>query len=300
MLGFAATAFAQQRLAIDVQKADSGTTESAPLPLHRQVAEVGVQLSVTDHSGKPVTKLFPDDLHVLDDGIPAPITAPRREDELPLRIALVIDWSDSMRRNLGFERAVALDFLRNVLRPQTDQAMVVGFRYRVEVTQPLTSSLQSLEAGLRPVVGAPLSSVYDALIVATDRLRNANPYIDQRRAILLLSDGEDNVSAHGMLDAIQAAQRANVTIYTIAPPARSAGHDVLIELARVTGGRAFFISRSAEQPAFVTIRRDLKAGYTLYFKPHPGNGSGLRSLEVTARDKNLQVWAPHSYYAAWE
>jgi VWFA-related protein len=290
-------------VAFDVLKAHPGTTESAPLVLHRQVAEVAVQFAVTDRSGKPVTELLPDDLQVLDSGIPAPITELRREDELPLRVALVIDWSDSMQKNIGFERKVALDFLRNVLRPETDEAMVVGFRYRVEITQPLTSDLASLEAGVRPVAGAPLSSVYDALVAATDRLSNADPYVPQRRAIVLLSDGEDNVSAHDLLDAIEAAQRANVTVYTITPPLRrprSAGHEVLMELARVTGGRAFFIPRSAEQPAFATIRRDLRTGYALYFKPGPGSGGGLRSLQITTRDKNLQVWARHSYYAGWE
>ena len=303
LLGFAATVFAQQQLAFDALRSYPGTTESAPLTLHRQVEEVAVQLAVTDRNGRPVTELLPDDLEVLDSGIRAIITALRRVDELPLRVALVIDWSDSMQKNLGFERKVALDFLRNVLRPETDQAMVVGFRYRVEVTQPLTSDLASLEAGLRPVAGAPLSSVYDALIAATDRLRNTDPYLAQRRAIVLLSDGEDNVSAHGLLDVIQAAQRANVTIYTITPPARparSVGHGVLMELASVTGGRAFFIRRSAEEPAFAAIRRDLRTGYALYFKPGPGSGGGMRSLEITTRDKKLQVWARHSYYAGWE
>jgi len=301
LLGLVATAFAQQQLAFDVLKAYPGTSDSAPLALHRQVTEVVVQLAVTDRSGKPVTELLPEDLQVLDSGIPAAITELRREDELPLRVALVIDWSDSMQGSLAFERKVALDFLRQVLRPEADQAMVVGFRYRVEVTQPLTSDLASLEAGLRPVAGAPLSSVYDALIAATDKLRNADPYLPQRRAIILLSDGEDNVSAHGLLDAIQAAQRANVTVYTITPPSRrSKGHDVLMELARVTGGKAFFIGCSAEQPAFAAIRRDLRTGYALYFKPGPGSGGGMRSLEVTTRDKTLQVWARHSYYAGWE
>jgi len=303
LLGFAAAAFGQQQLAFDVWKAYPGTTDSAPLGLRRQVAEVEVQLAVTDRKGKPVAELLPDDLEVLDGGAPAAITELRREDTLPLRVALVIDWSDSMRRNLGFERKVALDFLREVLRPETDQAMVVGFRYRVEVTQSLTGDLQRLEAGLRPVTGVPLSSVYDALIAATDRLRNADPYAAQRRAIVLLSDGEDTVSAHGLLDAIQAAQRANVAVYTITPPSRrpkSRGHAVLMELARVTGGRAFLIGSSGEQPALAAIRGALRTGYALYFKPGPGSGGGMRSLEITARDKNLQVWARHSYYASRE
>lgn len=80
--------------------------------------------------------------------------------------------------------------------------------------------------------------MYDALIAASDELRNADPSLPQRRAIVLLSDGEDNVSAHGLSDVVHAAQQANITIYTIAPRdrrARSAGNQVLTELAKASG-----------------------------------------------------------------
>jgi len=302
MVAFAASALAQQPAAFQVTKSYLSTTEEAPFVVESQVAEVAVQLAVTDRSGKPVTELSRDDLQILDNGKPAAITQIRREDELPLRLALVVDWSDSMRKDLGFERKVALDFLRTALRPDTDRAMVVGFRYRVEVTQPLTGDVQRLEAGLRPVAGVSLSSVYDALIAATDALRDADPSLPQRRAIVLLSDGEDNVSAHGWADVIQAAQRSNITIYTIAPRrrARSAGDDVLLKLAAVTGGRAFFISPSGEQPAFDAIQQNLRLRYAVYFKPGAVGGDRFRSLEITPRDRNLQVWARHSYYADWE
>jgi Ca-activated chloride channel family protein len=303
LLGFGATAFAQQQATLHLTKSPLDTADDGPFVLQRQVAEVAVQLAVTDRNGKPVAGLGRDDLQVLDNGKPAAITQIRRQDDLPLRIALVVDWSDSMRRNLGFERKVALDFLRAALRPAIDEAMVVGFQYRVEVTQKFTSEPRSLEAGLRPVDGVSLSSVYDALIAATDELRNTDPWLSQRRAIVLLSDGEDNVSAHGLPDVIKAAQRANVTIYTIAPRRRragSAGDEVLRELARITGGRAFFISPSGEQQAFERIEQDLRLGYAVYFKPGAVGGNQMRSLEIRARDRNLQVWARHSYYVDWE
>jgi Ca-activated chloride channel family protein len=214
----------------------------------------------------------------------------------------VVDWSDSVQKNLAFERRVARDLLRIVLRPRTDQAMVVGFQYRVQVTQPLTGDAFSLEAGLRPVAGVSLSSVYDALIAATDALRASDSPLPQRRAIVLLSDGEDNVSAHGLSDVIQAARRANISIYTFAPWRRgnqSAGDDVLRELAAVTGGQAFFMAPSGEQAAFKTIQQHLRLGYTIYFKPGAASGERYRSLEITATDRNLRVWAPRSYYADW-
>ncbi len=369
MVAVATAALAQQQPAsFRVTKSYAPSTEEAPFVVETRVAEVAVQLAVTDRSGKPVRELRRDDLQIFDSGKPAAITQIRREDELPLRVALVIDWSDSMQKDLGFERKVALDFLRTVLRPDIDRAMVVGFRSRVEVTQALTSDAPSLEAGLRPVAGVSLSSVYDALTTAADALRSADPFLPQRRVIVLLSDGEDNISAHGLLDAIKAAQRANATIYTIAPQHRippqhrrnksaenprsvavaepqaeiiraqlfmhctdttttattnsaacasgaittnrrrlsqdessaPAGDDVLRELAAVTGGRAFFIPPSGEQPAFETIQQHLRLGYAVYFKPGAVEGERYRSLEIKSKDGNLHVWAPRSYYADWE
>ena len=303
LLGFTAAVWAQQQATLHLAKSGLWATEEAPFVLQSQVAEVTVHLAVTDGSGKPVTGLTRDDLQILDNGKPAAITQLRREDELPLRIALVIDWSDSMRKDLKLERKLALDFLRTMLRPEIDRAMVVGFRYRVEVTQALTSDADRLEAGLRPVAGVSLSSVYDALIAATDELRNADPSLPQRRAIVLLSDGEDNVSAHGLSDVIQAAQRANVTIYTITPrhrQARSGGDEMLRELARFTGGRTFFIPPSGEQPMFAKIEQDLRQGYAVYFKPTAVGGDRFRSLEITATDHSRHVWARRSYYTGWE
>lgn len=303
LLAITAIAFAQQPARLQLAKTELWGTENAPFVLQSQVAEVAVQLAVTDRSGKPVTGLTPDDLQILENGKPAAITELRREDELPLRLALVVDWSDSMQKDLKFEHQVALDFLRTTLRPDVDQAAVIGFRYRVETTQALTGDANRLEAGLRPVAGVSLSSVYDALMAATDELRNTDSSFPQRRAIVLLSDGEDNVSAHGLSDVLQAAQRANVTIYTITPRrrrVRSAGDKVLLDLARGTGGRTFFIPPAGEQPAFAKIAQDLRLGYAVYFKPGTPGGDRFRSLEIIARDPNLQVSARRGYYAGGE
>ena len=303
MLAFATAALAQQPATFHAAKSYLPTVSEAPFVVQSRVAEVAVELAVTDRSGNPVTQLGRDDLQIFYNGMPAAITQISREDDLPLRIALVVDWSGSMRKDVGFECKVALDFLRTALRPDTDQAMVVGFRYRVEVTQPLTQDLQRLEAGLRPVAGASLSSVYDALIAATGALRNADPSLPQRRAIVLLSDGEDNVSALGWTDVIQAAQRSNITIYTIAPRhrrAQLAGDEVLLKLAAATGGRAFFLSPSGEQQAFDAIQQNLRLRYAVYIKPGAVSGDSFGSLEIKPRDRNLQVWARYSYHAGLE
>jgi len=300
---FAAAALAQQPAALWLAKSSLPASAGEPFLVESRVAEVAVPLAVTDRNGKPVAEISRDDLRIIDNGKPATITQIRREYELPLRLALVVDWSDSMRKEFEFERKVALDFLRAALRPDTDQAMVVGFRYRVEVTQPLTSDLRRLETGLRPVGDVPLSSIYDALIAATDALRNADPGLPQRRAIVLLSDGDDNVSAHAWSDVVEAAERSNITIFTIAPRRRRAngrGEQVLLKLASVTGGRAFFIPPTGEQPAFDAIQQNLRLRYSVYFKPGVVGGDRYRTLEITPRDRNLQVWVRHGYYADWE
>ncbi len=297
-----ASAFAQQQASLQFAKSYVSHKDEASFLLHSEVAEVGLQVAVTDRRGRAVTGLGRDDLQVLDNGELASITEFRRDNDLPLRIALVIDWSDSMQKDLGFERKVALDFLRTVLRPATDRAMVVGFRYRVEVTQEFTAETKDLEAGLRPVAGAPLSSVYDALIAVADKLGEAGPP-PYRRAIILLSDGDDNVSAHGLSDVIQAAQRANITIYTITPRRLRwtlTSKQTLKELTTATGGRSFFISRFGEQQAFAAINQDLRLGYTIYFKPHAVGGPGFRPLQVKAKVRNLQVLTRNGYYAGWE
>jgi Ca-activated chloride channel homolog len=298
----AGLAGAQESADVRLANWNVATRTEAPFSLRSQVAEVGVQLAVNDRSGKAVSSLTAADLQVLDNGRPAAITELRRQDDLPLRIALVIDWSDSVHKALPFERNLALELLRTMLRPGIDRATVVGFRYRVEVTQGLTSDAESLRSGVRPVGGVSLSSVYDALIAATDGLL-ADPSLPQRRAIVLLSDGEDNVSAHGLPDVIRAAQQANVAIYTITPRQRQAtprGEKVLRELAASTGGRAFMISRGGEQAALAAVQQDLRSGYALYFKPGSPASDGFRSLEITARDRSLHVSAPRSYYAGWE
>jgi VWFA-related protein len=144
--------------------------------------------------------------------------------------------------------------------------------------------------------------VYDALIAATDELGKADP-IPERRAIILLSDGEDNVSAHGLSDVIRAAQQANITIYTVTSRrlrSSPAAGQVLKTLTKTTGGRSFFISRFGEQQAFAAINQDLRLGYTLYFKADAVGGRGFRPLQVKARDRNLQVLTRDGYYVGWQ
>ena len=300
-LALAGTAFAQQPAKLQLAKSELWGSESAAYMLESRVTEVSVPLAVTDRLGRPVSRITADDLQVLENGRPASITELRRDEDPPLRLALVVDWSDSVQRDLKFERKVALDFLRSTLRPEVDEAAVVGFGYRVEVSQPLTGNFGNLEAALRPVGGAPLSSVYDALIAATEQLRQADDALPQRRAIMLLSDGKDNASAHGPSDVIQAAQRANIAIYAITPQprrAKPASERALMQMSRMTGGCVFSIAPAGEQAAFARIEQDLRVGYALYFKPG-AQGESFRSLEIVARDPNLQVRARRGFYAGW-
>jgi Ca-activated chloride channel family protein len=287
-------------VAVSAQQMASLRSESQPaieesFSMRRQVAEVGVQLRVHDRDGHAVPGLHERDLILLDNGMPVEnIRAFRHDDALPLQIALVIDWSDSMR-DFDLQRDTALDILEGVFHPGLDRALVIGFRSRVETTQPLTGDLQQLTTAVRPTPGILLSAMYDAVVAACDQLRNQTAAYE-RRVIVLLSDGEDNGSAAGLNEAVRAALAANVSVYTLnprRPQLQSLGNQVLAHLARATGGQAFFGPASAK--GFAGIARDLRIGYAIYFKPSAPGGE-RHTLEVRTRDPDLEVRMARAYY----
>ncbi len=299
LLGFAATTAAQQQASLRV----SATREQTVFVIRRQVAEVAVQFTVTDRHGKAVSGIRRDDLLVLDNGQPiTEVTRFGSNDELPLQLALVIDWSDSMQKSFNLEYEGAKDFLRTLLRPNLDEALVVGFRSKPVVTQELTYELDKLENGIHPVEGVRLTALYDSVVAACRELRKVSSSEPQRRVLVLLTDGGDNYSLAGISDAIETAQRDGIVIYAITPQ-RSYWEDrdgqALMALTNRTGGRVLFMSKNAGT-AFRHIEAELRSGYSLYFKPMLVSGESFHSLQIRPQDRNLQVRARARYYAGWE
>ena len=204
--------------------------------------EVNVVFTVTDKHGKRVTDLKQSDFRIVDDSKPAvEIRSFHAETNLPLQVGLLIDASNSVRDRFKFEQESAIEFLNQTVRRSYDQAMVIGFDATPEVTQDFTDDTEKLGQGVRMLRPGGGTALYDALYYACrDKLLKKAQAGPTRRAIIMLSDGEDNLSHVTREEAIEMAQRAEAIVYTISTNVsgtKGAGDKVLERIADATGGR---------------------------------------------------------------
>jgi Ca-activated chloride channel homolog len=269
------------------------------------VNEVNVVFTVTDKHGHYVKDLKKEDFKVVDDSRPATeIRSFRAEANLPLEVGLLVDASNSVRDRFKFEQEAATEFLNQTIRPKYDQAFVVGFDVTPEVTQDFTDNTEKLSSGVRSLRPGGGTAMYDALYFACrDKLMKAQRAGPVRRAIILLSDGDDNQSHVTREEAIEMAQRADVIVYTISTNLSSAGHHgdkVLERIADATGGRAYVPFQLSEVAnAFAAIQEELRSQYAISYKPADFVFDGrYRSVEILAQgQKGLRVRSRHGYYA---
>jgi VWFA-related protein len=267
--------------------------------------EVNVVFIVTDKHGHRVTDLKQSDFHVLDDKKPVEeIRSFHNETNLPLRVGLLIDASNSVRDRFKFEQESAIEFLNQTVRPRYDRAFVVGFDATPEVTQDFTDNTELLGHGVRELRPGGGTALYDALYFACrDKLLKEPQNPASRRAIILMSDGEDNLSHVTAGDAIAMAERAETVVYTISTNVsgtRSEGDKVMERIADATGGRAFFPFQIRDVAnAFAEIQNELRSQYAIAYKPANFKTDGhFRTIEIVANDKkNFHVRGRHGYYA---
>ena len=266
---------------------------------------MNVVFTVTDKHGKRVTDLKQNDFHIVDDRKPAvEIRSFRAEANLPLQVGLLIDASNSVRDRFKFEQESAIEFLNQTVRRSYDQAMVIGFDATPEVTQDFTDDTQKLGHGVRELRPGGGTALYDALYYACrDKLLKKAQSGPTRRAIILLSDGEDNLSHVTREEAIEMAQRADVIVYTISTNvtgSHGAGDKVLERIADATGGRAFFPFQIRDVAnAFAEIQDELRSQYAVSYKPADFKADGhFRTIEIVANDrKTFRVRARRGYFA---
>jgi VWFA-related protein len=269
------------------------------------VNEVNVVFTVTDRHGHYVRDLKKENFRVVDDNKPATeIRSFHAEANLPLEVGLLVDASNSVRDRFKFEQQAAVEFLNQTIRPKYDEAFVVGFDVTPEVTQDFTDNTEMLSVGVRSLRPGGGTAMYDALYFACrDKLMKAKHSGPVRRAIILLSDGDDNQSHVTREEAIEMAQRAEVIVYTISTNLTGAGHHgdkVLERIADATGGRAYVPFQITEVAnAFAAIQEELRSQYALSYKPADFVSDGrYRSIEVLALgEKGLRVRSRHGYYA---
>jgi len=280
----------------------SDSDESFPTIVH-EVNEVRVVFTVTDRHGRYVKDLKSSDFRVVDDQKPAELRSFNNETDLPLQVGLLVDASNSVRDRFKFEQEAAIEFLNSIIRPRYDKAFVVGFDATPEVTQDFTDSTEGLSAGVRMLRAGGGTAMYDALYFACrDKLMKQPQTGPVRRAIILLSDGEDNLSHVTREEAIEMAERADVIIYTISTNIsgmKGKGDKVLERIAEATGGRAFFPFQMREvADAFTSIQEELRSQYAVAYSPSGFVADGrYRTIDIVALEKGLKVRTRKGYYA---
>jgi len=282
---------------------DNSESDEAVTTFKARVNEVHVVFTVTDRHGRYIKDLKSNDFRVIDDQLPTELQSFYNETNLPLQVGLLVDASNSVRDRFKFEQEAAIEFLNSIIRPRYDKAFVVGFDATPEVTQDFTDSTESLSNGVRMLRAGGGTAMYDALYFACrDKLLKQEQTGPVRRAIILLSDGEDNLSHVTREESIEMALRADTIVYTISTNIsgmKGKGDKTLERIAEATGGRAFFHFQMRDvSDSFLSIQEELRSQYALAYKPANFTPDGrYRTIEILAQDRNLKVRAKKGYYS---
>jgi Ca-activated chloride channel family protein len=279
-------------------------SDESVLTIKKRVDEVNVLFIATDKHGKFVRNLNEKDFAILDDHKPPQaIVNFRRETDLPIELGLLIDTSGSVRGRFDFEQDAAATFLQNTIRPNFDKAFVVGFNGHSQMMQDFTDNPALLASAVHRLQDGGGTALYDAIYRAChDHLIKDREDRPSRRAIVIVSDGEDNQSEFTESQAIEMAQRAEVIIYAISTDDSGLilrGDKVLERIAVATGGRAFFPFRTKDiKNSFAAIQDELRSQYVISYHPADFEADGrYRPIEITALKKDLQVRSRKGYYA---
>jgi VWFA-related protein len=284
--------------------ASTDDPQDSVLTIRKRVDEVNVLFIATDKHGKFVRNLTQNDFSFLDDHKPVQsIVNFRRETDLPLKLGLLIDVSGSVHTRFDFEQDAATSFMQHVLRSGFDKAFVMGFNSTQALTQDFTDNVPLLSRGVRSLRDGGGTALYDAIYHACrDKLLKEQSDRPQRKALILLSDGDDNQSEYTLSQAVEMAQRAEVIIYAISTDDSGLvlrGDKNLEKLAAATGGRAFFPFKMKDiKNSFAAIEDELRSQYVVSYHPADFDPDGrYRTIEISALKKDLQVRARKGYYA---
>ena len=283
-------------------KQDRAETQPENLVVH--VDLVNVLFTVTDRKGKLVTDLEKQNLKISEDNRPQAITNFTRETDLPLTIAILIDTSTSIRDRFKFEQQAAIDFLYRTLRPKKDKALLITFDSAIELVQDYTDNAEFLAKAIRQVRPGGGTKMFDGIYLACQEKLKAEA---GRKVMILISDGDDNLSLGTLTGTLEMAQKSDVSIYTIST--NSSGFfgitapkadKVLKRLAEDTGGRAFFPFKAEDlSESFQDISAELRSQYSVaYRSSNPARDGSFRSVKIETDRKNLRVKARKGYYAA--
>ncbi len=268
------------------------------------VTRVSVLYTVSDKKGRFVMDLSQDDFEVLEHKEPQNILEFSSLSDLPLRIAILIDTSNSIRDRFRFIQEAAIEFINSVIRPDIDKATVVSFDTGVELIADLTGDPEELAEAIRSLRPGGGTALYDAVFYASrDKLMEDKPRHKFRRAIIMLGDGEDNQSRYSRDQALEMAHRADAVVYTISTNVsriQTNGDKVLKYFAGETGGLALFPFKVEDlMQSFSNIANELRHQYNILYRPEPLQTDGqYHPIKIKVKKhKNLVVRARKGYYA---
>ena len=276
-----------------------------PTRIQVDVTRVSLLYTVTDRKGRFVTNLTKDDFEVIDSKKSQTILEFNAESDLPLRLGILIDTSNSIRERFKFEQDAAIEFLNNTLHANQDRAMLVKFDTSAELISDLVGDTEKLATAIRSLRPGGGTALYDAIFFACrDKLSQDQPKHKFRRAIVIVSDGDDNQSHYTRDQALEMAQKADVVIYGISTnisKIESDGDKVLKYLTSETGGKAFFPFKVEDlEQSFENIANELRHQYNIAYRPEPLKTDGLfHPIELRVRNrKDLVVHVRKGYYAS--
>jgi len=287
----------------------SGNANDAAVVLRSSVDEVGIFFTATDH-GKSVLNLTAADVGVRDDNRPPDaLLGFRNESQLPLRLGLVIDTSDSVRDRLSFEQGAATRFLETVVTDSSDLAFVVGVNNSVLLVQDFTPDRALMSHAVNQLAPGGGTALWDAVAFAADKLAKRREAQPVARILVVISDGEDNSSSVSLKEAIAHSLSGEVAVYTVstrdlaeATPSELVGEHALKTLAELTGG-ATFVPGSVRHlnGSLADLQQVIRGRYLVSYKPALFRRDGrYRSIDITAQKDGhkLKVFARKGYYAS--
>ncbi|MEO6923547.1 MAG: VWA domain-containing protein [Bryocella sp.] len=269
---------------------------------------VNVALNVVDEHGAPVAGLREADLELFEDGKPLPISYFDADHSTPLDIMMAIDASGCVWTDERLERDAAKAFAHSLLRPD-DRIGLMEFSDDVTELQPLTTDARRFDSALGQIHVGTSTALYDAVYLASQRLREAQVQTGARRVVVVISDGE-NTTRHGSYDmAVEEAQRAGVMVYSliIVPVVADAGRNTggehaLIQMSRDTGGKFYTVEDKHDlAPALEHVSDDLRTQYTVgFYAPRKVLGDrDIRHIEIRLKDESLEARYKLRYRTAY-
>ena len=268
------------------------------------VNEVSLIFTVTDKRGRYIPDLKQSDFALLDNQrAPQQVTSFHQQINLPLRVGIVIDASSSIHSRFQFEQQAAQGFLLDVLKARGDRAFVMGFDVVPDVTADWTNDINTLQTGINRLKPGGGTALFDAVYSACrDKLLTARGTEPFRKAIILLSDGDDDQSHVYLTEAIKECERAETIIYAISTnwtPSRGRGDKILTQLAEETGGEVFFPPNVEDMTeSFQNVATELRSQYALTYTPADFKADGsFRSIYLYCYNRSYQVRARKGYFA---